>query len=55
MYDWGACALVYPHPDTNRACSIPTAHLRALGLKADDNEMRKNLPRADASRIAGLR
>ena len=54
MFDWGARSVVYPHPDTNRACAISIDDLRAFDWKVDEAELRKTLPRADASRIARL-
>jgi hypothetical protein len=54
MFNWADRALVYPHPDTNRACSISVDELRAIGWKFNEADLRKTLPRADASRIARL-
>lgn len=54
MYHWADQALVYPHPNTNKACAISIDDLRAFDWVVDEAALRKTLPRADASRIARL-
>lgn len=50
LFDWGASALIFRDPHTDRPMAITTDALRS-GWQCTDEAMRKGLPRADASKI----
>jgi len=51
-FDWGARALVYP--SERGPASISVGDLFMGGWKFNEAELRKILPRADASRLASF-
>ena len=50
-FDSSIGALVYLNPESGQPQAITCKTLRDLGWKADENEMRKSLPRVDPSPI----
>jgi hypothetical protein len=51
-YHHASRSLVLPRPDAVGHFAVTTAALRAMGWKADDEDLRKSLPRADTPTVA---